>query len=346
LISKKKQFKEESIKSKKIVRFIRSTAQIACLLEVSGWPKPGNVHRTANRPDTTYEHFLVGSVILGTSVSLSAYKGFLVAKNRLEPSNIGIGGLIKKAVYEISSAHNGGNTHLGTCLLLVPLAAAASKTYFEKELISLEALKKNFTEIIEDTKPVDTVNVYKAISLASSIRDLGTIKNGCAPDILDKSVEQKIIRCKTSLYDVMKKSSQYDTIAKELVTGMETSIRIGLKNILDVYSKTNNINMATVHTFLKILSEVPDTFIARKVGLKKTFDIAEAVKIGIKETIWISKTAKQILGLGGLETDDGRSLLWSFDRKLQTLGKDYNPGTTADITASSLMVALLLGLKF
>ena len=33
---------------------------LASLLELSGWPKPGNVHRMQNFKDTRFEHFLAG----------------------------------------------------------------------------------------------------------------------------------------------------------------------------------------------------------------------------------------------------------------------------------------------
>ncbi len=33
---------------------------LSSLLELSGWPKPGNVHRTKNFKGTSFEHFLSG----------------------------------------------------------------------------------------------------------------------------------------------------------------------------------------------------------------------------------------------------------------------------------------------
>ena len=33
---------------------------LASLLELSGWPKPGNVHRTQNYEMTRFEHFMAG----------------------------------------------------------------------------------------------------------------------------------------------------------------------------------------------------------------------------------------------------------------------------------------------
>ena len=39
------------------VNKIQCCAQLAAALEVSGWPKPGNVHRTADFTDTRFEHY-------------------------------------------------------------------------------------------------------------------------------------------------------------------------------------------------------------------------------------------------------------------------------------------------
>ena len=46
-----------------------------------------------------------------------------------------------------------------------------------------------------------------------------------------------------------------------------------------------------------------------------------------------------IVAEGGILTDKGRDMLNKFDQDL--VEKNLNPGTTADLTASSVMVALL-----
>ncbi|MEM2083667.1 MAG: triphosphoribosyl-dephospho-CoA synthase [Nitrososphaerota archaeon] len=334
------------MKAKELLEHIRFSAELAATLEVSGWPKPGNVHRSRNYSATHYEHFLAGSISLGYSIESAALKGFMVAKNRLDISKIGIGKLIKKAILNIKKSHKGGNTHLGICLLFIPLAAAAAKTYIEIGNLSLSILQNNVKKIIQSTTPKDAISVYEAISLVSSPHELGKVNSVGAPDIYDKKAYMKILKNNISLFDTMKESSSYDTIAKELVTGMKISFNIGYKELIETFNHTNDINIATVHTFLKILSKVPDTFIARRIGLRKVSNIKEAVKIGIEETIWISETAEKILKLGGLTTEKGTKLLWDFDHKLQNLGENYNPGTTADLTANSLFIALLHGLKF
>ena len=335
-----------SLRTKELTNWIMSCAQLAGILEVSGWPKPGNVHRTKDHPDTRYEHFLVGSVVLSSSVEASALKGVMVGRGRLTIQGISIGKHVKVAVSNIAHAHRGGNTHLGICLFFIPLAVAAGKTYVEAGSISDDRLRRNVEEVMRSTTPRDAVNVYEAIAMVSSPRELGKVSGDRSPDIYDKKAIRKILQDRVSLFDVMSDSSSYDTIARELVTGMGVSFEIGYRELVETLNRTGDVNTATVHTFLRILSMVPDTFIARKVGLTKASDVREAVEIGIGETQWISETARRILDLGGLTTEVGRKSLWEFDQKLQSLGKSYSPGTTADLTAASLFIALLCGLIF
>jgi len=334
------------LKIKNLVKHIEYSAQLAAVLEVSGWPKPGNVHRTRDHSDARFEHFLAGSIALGSSIEAAALRGVMAARGKISLSEIGVGRFIKKAVKDFSFSHKGGNTHLGVCLLFIPLSAAAAKTYVEKGGFSTLFLRKNVWDIMRSTTSIDAVRVYEAIRMVSSPRELGKVSGKGAPDLYDKNAKKKILSSGVTLFDAMKEASSYDTVARELVTSMEISFNVGFRELVETFERARDINVAIVHTFLRILSEFPDTFIARKIGLKKENDVKRAVEIGIRETRWISEAAMRILDLGGLTTEEGRSALWKLDEKLQNLGKDYSPGTTADLTASSLMVALLTGLKF
>ncbi len=329
-----------------IIKHVVFSAQLAAVLEVSGWPKPGNVHRTRDHSDARYEHFLAGSIAIGSSVKDSARRGLMIARGIIDLPKAGIGKLVKKAVTDVLASHNDGNTHLGVCLLFIPLSIAASKTYVENDVLSLDLLRKNVVMIMRSTTPIDAVEVYNAIKIASSPWEMGKVNGGRAPDLYDKRAKKKILDEGITLFDAMLEAASYDTVARELVTGMEASFTIGYNELIETFRRTNNINTAIVHTFLRLLSKFPDTFIARKVGLKKISDLRKAVEIGVKETKWISETANKILNLGGLTTSEGKTLLWELDDKLQIMGKDYSPGTTADLTAASIMIALLSGLKF
>jgi len=95
--------------------------------------------------------------------------------------------------------------------------------------------------------------------------------------------------------------------------------------------RSRDLNTAIVHTFLKVLSEHPDTFIARKVGLEKAREI--------------SLDAKKVLELSSVETTKGRTSLREFDKKLRESENLLNPGTTADITAAALALCTLSGYR-
>jgi len=43
-------------------------AQLASVLEVSGHPKPGNVHRTQDFEDMVFEDFLISGIAIGNTM--------------------------------------------------------------------------------------------------------------------------------------------------------------------------------------------------------------------------------------------------------------------------------------
>ena len=43
---------------------IAKLAQIASVLEVSGWPKPGNVHRTRNYDDMVFQDYTFSKLLM------------------------------------------------------------------------------------------------------------------------------------------------------------------------------------------------------------------------------------------------------------------------------------------
>ena len=47
---------------------IAKMAQIASALEVSGYPKPGNVHRTRDYSDMVFEDFVISGIVIGDAV--------------------------------------------------------------------------------------------------------------------------------------------------------------------------------------------------------------------------------------------------------------------------------------
>ncbi len=328
---------------KRMADEIMMAAQLASALEVSGTPKPGNVHRNADFIDTRFEHYLAGSIAIGPHIREVALKGIDASLNLIKLSEMRIGRHVKESVHEVKLWHKGGNTHLGIILLFIPLAAAAG-FMISKSKIEPNELRSNLSKIMRETTYQDAIDVWDAI-LESSVSALGSLEAEVAPDLMSIDAKSEILEKKLSLYDLMKISSKWDNIAKELTTGMRISFDLGYRTLSDVYEKTGDINTATVHTFLTILAKHPDTLIARKVGLRHTQDISKAVKIGLVEAKKISRQAEIILTLGGLTSKNGRMELDRFDKKLRDPRNKLNPGTTADIVASSLMIAILCGMR-
>ena len=326
--------------------YVMLCAQLAAALEVSGWPKPGNVHRTRDFQETRFEHFLAGAVAMGPTMREAAMRGFKVGKGELDASALGLGKLIRRAVHDIKLWHKGGNTHLGTCMLFIPLAAAAGRSMVDNGRIELTNLRRNVALFMESTTPQDATDVYEAILMVSSESELGRYGAEGAPDLYDPESRRKLLEGDISLFDAMKTASGWDSIAKELVTVMRISFELGYPTLTKVFQETGDINVATVHTFLTILSKVPDTFIARKIGHEKSSNVRRAVGLGRREIRWLSEKAASILEKGGLTTEEGREAAWALDRRLQEGGGDLNPGTTADLTSASLMIGLLQGLRF
>ena len=299
--------------------------ELAILLEVSAYPKPGNVHRTADFPETRYEHFLASAVAVAPHFKHAAEQGIKVSEGKISLTDVRIGTIIKDAVENVSLWQSDGNTLLGSIILLSPVAVAAGM--LAKEKFSLSKLRENIKVIVESSTPMDAVNVYDAILIA---KPSGL---GKAPklDVTDPASKQKILDEQVTLFEVFKIASAYDSIASEWVNNYPITFDLGYLYFTQQLEETADVNTATVHTFLKILSEVPDTFIARKVGL------AKAKKI--------SAEARRVLEKGGLTTPSGRNLLRKFDKKLRDPAHALSPGTTADITEAVLAISILNGYR-
>jgi triphosphoribosyl-dephospho-CoA synthase len=303
--------------------YISRCLELAILYEVSGYPKPGNVHRTADFPKTTFEHYLASAVSITPSFRRAAEQGIRVSEGEIDPSEVGIGSIIKDAVDRMLGSQSGGNTLLGAIILLAPIAAAAGMT----KVFSLPRIRKKIKVVVESTTPEDAVAVYDAIALVNP----GGLNKTAELDVTDPNSKKKILDGGITLLETFKIASSYDSITSEWVNNYPITFDLGYPYFVSQLKETGDINTATVHAFMKILSEVPDTFISRKVGQSK----AES----------ISAEAKKVLNEGGLTTPLGRNLLLKLDGNLRDAKNDLSPGTTADITEAVLALNNLKGFK-
>ena len=307
-------------------KHISNCLELAMLLEVTA-AKPGNVNLTVGFEGTRVEHFLASAVAAESSFEEAAHHGIAVQDKKLSVSDVGMGQIIKECAADINVWQKGGNTLLGSVMLLVPIAVAAGMTPTEENFgFDFSRLRENLKLAVESTTAEDAVHLYEAIDVA---KPSGL---GGAPDldVTDPASKTRIFKENVSLYEVCKIAAGYDDICSEWVNNYPITFDLAYP-YLTAQLKHGDLNTAVVHTFLKVLSEHPDTFIARKVGAEKARKI--------------SLDAKKILELGGLETSAGRKNILELDRRLRESRNLLNPGTTADITAAALALCTLSGYR-
>jgi len=300
--------------------------ELAILLEVSA-DKPGNVNLVVGFEGTNHMHFLASAVAAAPHFRLAAERGMAAAEGEIALKDVGVGRIIRDCVADISAWQSGGNTLLGTIILFTPLAVAAGMTKDEKGVFNLHVLRQDLKKVVEATTPEDAVAVYEAVGIA---KPSGL---GKAPDldVNDPGSVKRIIEERISLYQVFKIAASYDMVCSEWVNNYPVTFEYAYPLLVQNLKEDEDLNMAIIHTFLAVLAKHPDTFIARKVGLKRACVVSAA--------------AEEVLKIGGLRTAAGRERLREFDAMLRKESNVLNPGTTADVIAAALALAVLGGYR-
>jgi triphosphoribosyl-dephospho-CoA synthase len=273
------------------------------------------------------EHFLASAVAASAWFEEAANRGIAVKDKKLSIRDVGMGQIARECAADINVWQKGGNTLLGTVMLLVPLAVAAGMTPTEEDFsFDLSRLRENLRLAVESTTAKDAVHLYEAIDIAkpSGLNEASDL------DVNDPASKARLIEENVSLFEVFKIAADYDDICSEWVRNFPITFDLAYP-YMKAQLERGDLNLAVVHTFLKILSEHPDTFIARKAGLEKAREI--------------SFDAKRVLDLGGLETLEGKHRVLELDKRLRVSGNRLNPGTTADLTAAALALCTLGGYR-
>jgi triphosphoribosyl-dephospho-CoA synthase len=275
---------------------IARAAQTACVLEVSA-EKPGNVTRYEDFWDTGLSHFVVSAVAVGPAF--------------LDASRAPVGETILRAVRDTQRLVN-TNTNLGIVLLLAPLAKAAGLNH-------PEGLHAGIRQVLNEVTVEDAKLAYEAIRIARP-GGLGKL------DRYDVRGEPQV---DITLREAMGLAQSRDAVAREYVTDFEITFEIGYPTLHQLSQAGHRFSDIIVQTSLTILSQVPDTLIARKKGA----DVAKEV----------SRRAQQVLKMGGMLSEQSRREVRRFDQSLRDKKHSLNPGTTADLTTASLFVFLTEG---
>ena len=198
------------------------------------------------------------------------------------------------------------NTNLGMLLLFAPIIRA-----YEARPIG-GAPMGNLGKVLAALHKNETRMVFEAIRIASP-GGLGQVEQ------FDVHLDVQ-----ADLLSVMGAAESYDLIAKEYVTEFNISGTIGLGFLLEYLELWNSLEWAIVGCYLSIMANYPDTHIRRKYGQ----DIADKTKNRAKPVLQEFKNNKN--------PADSVSMLLDFDKELKN--SNINPGTSADLTAATLLI--------
>lgn len=196
------------------------------------------------------------------------------------------------------------NVNLGIVLLIAPLAAASR----------FASLRDGLKNVLAGLDADDAAAVYEAIRHAQ-------------PGGLGKVDEADVAGSPpSSLIDAMRLAADRDTIAKQYVTDFADVFDLVVPELQRGLAKGWSLADTVIRVHLRLLHEIPDTLIARKCGIDKAREVAA----------W----AGQVLESGLPDDENYHEALADLDFELRSDGHRLNPGTTADLIAAGLFVAL------
>lgn len=279
-------------------------ATLACLMEVTA-PKPGNVHRSADFEDTTFMDFSTSAVVFGQVIDAN-----------VESS---LGETILTSVKQTRLAV-GTNTNLGIILLLTPLA----KILKQEKVRSLD--QSSVHEFMTTLGGSDGSDVFEAIRIAKP----GGIGSSDRMDV------QSVRTAPVDLLQAMEFAKDRDSIARQYVTGFQTVFEVGISKLREGIKLFPELSQAIVFTHVAMMANEPDSLIGRKCGDQ----IA-------KQSQTMALKAVENLDCD-IPSEEQFESFWSavgeLDFWLRSDGHRRNPGTTADLIAATLFVAINNGI--
>ncbi len=217
-----------------------------------------------------------------------------------------VGELVYSAVKSSLRWQRAGNVHFGAFLLLIPLVMKWDSGDAKRVAgAAVETLKGD-----ED----DCRYVMRAFRLSGAR----------VMDAPEKSLEGEEDEIRgMNLYEWMKLAPEENFIARELVNGYPLSLK-GMELLLSFAE--DDLNIATVITYHHLLSQLIDPLIISKLGFDRAVKVRDMAREAVKRY-----------------EDDGIEVFVKLDEELLRMGA--NPGSVADLTISSIYLALLEGLR-
>ena len=204
------------------------------------------------------------------------------------------------------------NTNLGIVLLCAPIAAAAER---RGALVSRAGLQQAVEAALQDLTVDDARGAFSAITRANP----GGLGRAAAQDVRDQPG--------IGLRQAMALAAERDSIARQYSTGYADLFALDWPELpasIDPRPPDAALTRGVQRLFLRILASWPDSHIVRKHGP------AAAQIVSAQAAAWLDHGQPDL---------DPAFARWDLELKQQAL----NPGTSADLTVATLMLASLVG---
>lgn len=226
-----------------------------------------------------------------------------IASDLSEVHDHGIGETIRRAVHSTRRVV-GHNTNLGIILLLSPLAAVPED----------QTVAEGIESILGSLTVEDATAAYKGIQ-ASMAAGLGTAEDQdiAAPPTIN-------------LRQCMSLAADRDLIARQYANGFREVLTFGVPLLQQTCAWQRHHEHRLAWLALQFLSRFEDSLILRKRGAAVARDV--------------QRRAAQVVNIGWPHDPRRQSAYDEFDAFLRTPDHSLNPGTTADLVAATLFVAM------
>ena len=196
----------------------------------------------------------------------------------------------------------GSNTNLGIVLLAAPLVQSA-------------LLHAPVHEVLANLTLEDADYAFRAIVQASPAG------LGYSPrhDVHDAP--------EVTLLEAMREAAPRDRIARQYATGYEDIFNFGLTRYREAYTRWGNEAWAATAAHLGFMARYPDSHVARKHGEAAAASLREQAELH-ESALLVCENPKNYL-----------ADLLRFDAQLKR--SHLNPGTSADLTVTTILVASL-----
>lgn len=332
----------------KIKKKLSLLATNSSLTEIRSWIKPGNVHRTVDFPNTTYQDFLsaaYNAIESWKNLYETLYEDYMDKTKNIADYYTEF---LIQAVDQMMSVQKGGNVLLGHFMLIAPVFITSAFSY-HKHIESNKQFWDFNMKILEKSSYKNTIDLYKAINAANP-GGLGKIDKY---DLTDENSIRQIETDNVTLLDIFVESAERDTISRELGYNYQfirNAVMPRFVKLIDEYGDSINpfigkfsrtmirddiikispkFNELIVRLYLFILGSKPDTLIVRKTNVDEAENVSKKSMqlyndyYSLDPGVWFMKVDK-------------------FDVQLQKNKGKTNPGTTADLLATSIFLFFTL----